>query len=126
MANVVATTAAIVAGSAWFLAGIYDYYSGPWAATAAGALIGLSVALFSRATAIHRTSVATMAYLLVLLTVLMLLTHHGLVEIYGGIENFQAYEQSLVRSRLQDPIHLVAYGLGGLLAAVLPAINRRG
>ena len=41
-----------------------------------------------------------------LLIVLILLTHRDLVAIYGAIDDLRIYEQSIVRSRLQDPLHL--------------------
>lgn len=125
VANAVAAAAGFVGASLWYGLDLVGAYDGRWAPVGVALLIAVSVRLFSRAHPHHRTVVSTVAYLLVLLIVLMLLTHRGLVEVYGEIDDYRTYEESLVRSRLQDPFHLLGYAIGGLLAALVPLVPDR-
>lgn len=125
LANLAALAVGLVAGSLWYAGAVLDVYRGPWIAVGAGALIGLVVRQASRANPPHRALVAAVAYLLVLLVVTILLTHHDLIVLYGDGGTYSSYERSVVRHRLQDPVHLSAYGLGGLLAAVVPTVGNR-
>ncbi len=125
VANTVGAASGFIAGSIWYSLDLLGLYEGPWAPVAVAACIALSIRLFSRALPRERSVASIVTYLLVLLIVLILTTHRDLVAIYGEIGDYRAYEQSVVRSRLQDPLHLVAYGLGGLVAAVVPVVGRR-
>lgn len=125
LTNLAALSVGLVAGSIWYATAVLDVYRGPWIAVGAGALIGLVVRQASRANPPHRALVAAVAYLLVLLVVTMLLTHHDLIVLYGDGGTYSSYERSVVRHRLQDPLHLTTYGLGGLLAAIVPTIGNR-
>ncbi|MEL6982184.1 MAG: hypothetical protein AAFO29_07150 [Actinomycetota bacterium] len=125
VANVVAAATGFIGASTWYLLDLLGIYQGPWTPVAIALAIGVAIRSFSRANPTHRSVVSTLTYLLVLLSVLILLTHRDLVSIYGAIEDYRIYEQSIVRSRLQDPLHLAAYGIGGILAAIVPAIGER-
>lgn len=125
VANAVGAATGFVAASAWYLLDSLGIYQGPWTPVLAALVIGASIRSFSRANPTHRAVVSTLAYLLVLLSVLILLTHRDLVTVYGAIDDYRIYERSIVRSRLQDPLHLAAYGIGGILAAVLPLAGDR-
>lgn len=125
VANAVGAASGFVSASAWYLLDSLGIYQGPWTPVLVAVVIGISIRSFSQANPTHRSVVSTLAYLLVLLSVLMLATHRDLVTVYGAIDDYRIYEQSIVRSRLQDPLHLVAYGIGGILAAVLPLAGER-
>ena len=121
----VAAAGAAVAGMGWYFADVLDRYSGPWTPLAAAVLIAVPVRLFSRAHPTQRMLAAVVAYLVVLLTSLILLTHHDLVATYDWIDDYRIYEYSVVRTRLRDPLHLGLYFLGGVLAGVLARIGLR-
>ncbi len=125
VANAVAAAAGFVSASVWYLVDVLDLYRGPWIPVAVAVAIAGAVRLTSRTNPAHRAVASTLAYLLVLLIVLILLTHRDLVTIYGSIDDYRTYEQSLVRSRLQDPLHLAAYGIGGIVAAIIPFVGER-
>lgn len=125
MANAAATAAGFISATAWYLADVLGAYEGPWTPLAVALVIAASIRLSSRAHPTHRSAVSAITYLLVLLIVVILLTHRDLVAIYGEIDDYRTYEESLLRSRLQHPLHLVAYGVGGLVAAVVPLLGDR-
>ncbi len=125
VANAVAAATGFVSAAGWYLLDALDLYEGPWTPVLIAIVIAGPVRLFSKANPTHRSVVSTLAYLLVLLIVLILLTHRDLVSIYGAIDDYSIYEQSIVRSRLQDPLHLAAYGIGGILAALIPQVGER-
>ena len=125
VANAVAVATGFVSASAWYLADVLELYQGPWAPVACAMVIAVAIRLFSKANPTHRSVVSVLTYLLVLLIVLILLTHRDLMALYGAIDDYLVYEQSLVRSRLQDPLHLAAYGIGGILAALIPVAGER-
>ena len=118
--NIAATAASFIMGSLWYVTSVLELYSGPWIAAAMGAVIGLAVRLASPGGPPSRAAVSVAGYLITLLVVLILVSHRELSVLYGGVDQFQSYEQTLVRTRLQDPLHLAAYGLGGFLAFVIP------
>lgn len=120
VAGTVAAATGFVAGAAWYLADLVGLDAGPWAPLAVALAIGLAVRVSSQAHPSDRSLVSIVTYLIVLLTVLVLSTHRDLVAIYGQVEDYRTYEQSLVRGRLQDPVRLAAYTVGGLVAAILP------
>lgn len=125
VAYATATAGGFIAACGWYFADVLDEYSGPWTPIAAAILIAVPVRLFSRAHPSHRTLASLTTYLTVLLTTLMLLTHHDLVATYGWIEDYRVYEYSVVRTRLRDPLHLAVYALGAILAAVIPRLGSR-
>lgn len=125
IANVVAAATGFVSAAGWYFLDVLDLYEGPWTPVLIALIIAGPVRFFSKANPTHRSVVSTLSYLLVLLIVLILLTHRDLVSIYGAIDDYSIYEQSIVRSRLQDPLHLAAYGIGGILAALIPQVGER-
>ncbi len=125
VANVVAAATGFVSAAGWYFLDVLDLYEGPWTPVLIALIIAGPVRFFSKANPTHRSVVSTLSYLLVLLIVLILLTHRDLVSIYGAIDDYSIYEQSIVRSRLQDPLHLAAYGIGGILAALIPQVGER-
>lgn len=125
VANAVAAAAGFVSAATWYFLDVLDLYEGPWTPVLIAIAIAGPVRFFSKANPTHRSVVSTLSYLLVLLIVLILLTHRDLVSIYGAIDDYSIYEQSIVRSRLQDPLHLAAYGIGGILAAIIPQAGER-
>lgn len=123
--NVAALGASFVTGTLWYLCEVLDLYRGPWVAVAMGAVIALAVRLAGGSLGpSYRAVLSVASYLLTLLLLLMLITHRELTDIYGGIAEFQSYEQTLVRTRLQDPTHLIAYGFGGFVAAQIAYLHR--
>lgn len=122
--NVAALGASFVTGSLWYICEVLNLYRGPWIAVALGAVIALAVRFAGNSGPSYRAVLTVASYLLTLLLVLILITHRELTDIYGGVSEFQSYEQTLVRTRLQDPTHLVAYGLGGFLAAQIAYVHR--
>ncbi|MEM9564559.1 MAG: hypothetical protein AAGA93_18200 [Actinomycetota bacterium] len=125
VANAVAAASGFVAGVAWYTADRIELYGGPFAPVAVALVVAIAVRLFSHAHPTHKSIVTVMTYLVVVLAVLLALTHGDLVSVYGRIDDYRAYEQSLIRSRLEEPIHLLGYGLGGLLALIVPAAGER-
>lgn len=125
VAYATAAAGGFIAGSAWYFADVFDEYSGPWTPITTAILIAVPVRLFSRAHPSHRTLASLVTYLVVLLSTLMLLTHHDLVGVYGWIEDYRVYEYSVVRTRLRDPLHLTVYVAGALLAAIIPRLGSR-
>ncbi len=125
VANAVAAASGFVAGAAWYTADRIDLYDGPWAPVAVALVVAAAVRLFSHAHPTHKAIVTVVTYLVVVLAVLLALTHGDLVSVYGRIDDYRTYEQSLMRSRLEDPLHLLGYGLGGLLALVVPPLGER-
>lgn len=119
VANATAAAASLVCGASWYLMDVAGVYSGPWLAPAVGLAIALAVRITSSAEAAYRAVVSVASYLLTLIVILVLLTHRDLTSIYDSIESFQVYESTLVRTRLQDPVHIGAYLLGAFLAAQL-------
>jgi hypothetical protein len=126
VANVAALAGAFLGGATWYFADRMDLYEGPWAAVGVGILIAAVVRLTSRAQPSYRAAIAVACYLLTLLLVLILITHHDLTQIYGESGSLQAYEDTLIRTRLQNLGHLTAYGLGALLAVVITAAGDDG
>ncbi len=123
--NVAALGSSFITGSLWYLSEVLDLYRGPWIAVAMGAIIALAVRFAGGSLAPSYRAVLTVAsYLLTLLLLLILITHRELTDIYGGVDEFQVYEQTLVRTRLQDPTHLMAYGLGGFVASQIAYLHR--
>jgi hypothetical protein len=121
----IAAAGGAAAGMGWYFADVLDAYSGPWTPVMAAILIAAPVRLFSKAHPTHRMVAAVVTYLLVLLASLILLTHHDLVATYDWIDDYRIYEYSVVRTRLRDPVHLVLYGLGGVLAALISRVGVR-
>ena len=89
-------------------------------------MIALTVNLAGGADRTYRAALSVTFYLMTLLIVLLMITHRQLVEVYGSAGGFQNYEDNLVRTRLQDPVHMVAYGLGALLAVQISFLRRPG
>jgi hypothetical protein len=125
IAYATAIAGGFVAGSGWYFADVLDEYSGPWTPIAAAILIGVPVRLFSRADPSQRSLASVATYLVVLVITLMALTHHDLAGTYGPLDDYRIYEDSVIRTRLRDPLHLSVYLLGGLLAAALPRLGTR-
>lgn len=126
VANVAALAGAFLGGAAWYFADLLELYRGPWAAVAVGALIAVVVRLTSSAAPAYRAAIAVAGYLLTLLVVLILITHRDLTAIYGDTGTLDAYEDTLIRTRLQDLGHLVAYGLGALASVVITVVGDDG
>lgn len=126
VANAAAVGASLVCGTAWYLMDVFDLYSGPWLAPVTGAAIAIAVRMSSRAEPAYRAVVSVASYLLSLMVVLFLLTHRDLAQIYDSIDSFQVYESTLVRNRLQDPLHIAAYLCGAVLAAQIGHMRSRG
>jgi hypothetical protein len=126
VANVAALAGAFLGGAAWYFTELAELYRGPWAAVAVGAFIAAMVRLTSRALPAYRAAITVAAYLLTLLLVLMLITHRDLSAIYGDAGTLQAYENTLIRTRLQDLGHLLAYGLGAVTAVIISGIGDEG
>ncbi len=123
--NVAAIGSSFVTGSVWYLCEVLDVYRGPWAAVAMGVVIAIAVRLAGGSLGpSYRAALTVASYLLTLLLMLILITHRELTDIYGGIDGFQVYEQTLVRTRLQDPGHLIAYGFGGFIASQIAYLHR--
>ncbi|MGH1492406.1 MAG: hypothetical protein ACRBK7_23965 [Acidimicrobiales bacterium] len=122
--NIAALGASFVGGISWFLAESQGIYNGPWLAVVVGAFIALAI----RATAIgqppYRAILALSAYLLTLLLVLVAVTHRDLTAVYGSGYTLQEYEETLIRTRFQDLGHLLAYGLGAVVASVTAYTGR--
>jgi hypothetical protein len=118
VANAAAAAASLLCGTAWYVMDVAGIYSGPWLAPVVGALVALAVRVVaSNAEAAYRAVLSVASYLFTLTVILILLTHRDLAQIYESIESFQVYESTLVRTRLQDPLHVGAYLLGAFLAA---------
>lgn len=126
VANAAALTASLICGTGWYLMDLFGLYSGPWLAPVTGAGIALTIRLTSRTEAAYRALVSVASYLLTLMVVLFLLTHRDLALIYDSVESFQVYENTLVRTRLQDPLHIAAYLSGAVLAAQIGYFRSRG
>lgn len=124
IANVTALGAAFITGTLWYMAYIFNIYDGPWIAPVVAAVIALAVTFAGGADRTYRSALCVTFYLLTLLVVLLLITHQQLLEVYGTASGLRNYEQALVRTRLQDPLHLVAYGLGGFLAVQINFLQR--
>lgn len=115
--NAVALGASFVSGAAWFVVEFFEVYQGPWIAVLVGAVIATFIRMAADTEPAYNAVLAVGAYLLTLLVVLIFVTHQELTDIYGSVGDFQIYEQTLVRTRLQDPVHLLAYGLGAVVAS---------
>lgn len=117
VANAAAVAASLMSGTTWYLMDVVGIYSGPWLAPLVGLAIALTIRIASNAEAAYRAVLSVASYLLTLMVILIVLTHRDLTEIYQSIDNFQVYETTLVRTRLQDPLHVGAYFLGAFLSA---------
>lgn len=122
--NISAFGASLISGTVWYLCEVFELYRGPWIAVAMGAAIAFAVRIAGGSGPAYRAVFTVASYLLTLLMVLMLITHRELTDVYGGVSEFQSYEQTLVRTRLQDPVHLFAYGLGGFVASQIAYLHR--
>lgn len=124
VANLTALIAGALSGGLWYFLDVFDIYSGPWPALAIGVIIAATVRATSKVMPAYASVLSVAFYLLTLFVVLILLTHRDLNQIYGSVDDFQTYESTLVRTRLQDPIHIGAYLLGGVLAAQVAYLQR--
>lgn len=121
----VAAIGGIVAVLAWYFSEVLDAYNGPWTPVGAAIVIGVPVGLFSQAGPACRSLVSVVGYVLVLLVSLMLLTRHDLAATYDWLNDYQIYEYSAIRNRLRDPSRLGIYGLGAVVAAIIPRLPAR-
>lgn len=126
IANVTALGAAFISGTIWYMTALFDIYDGPWIATVVAAVIALAVRFAGGADRTYRAALSLTFFLLTVLIVLLLITHQQLIEVYGSAGGFQQYEDTLVNTRLKQPAHLVAYGLGALLAVQISFLDRSG
>lgn len=126
VANVTALGASFITGTVWYLVALFDVYDGPWIATLAAAIISLAVQLAGGADRTYRAALSVTFYLITLLIVLLMITHRQLIDVYGTAGGFRNYEDVLVRTRLQNPVHMLAYGLGALLSVQISFFHRPG
>lgn len=124
VANVAAFIAAMLAGGLWYAVDVLDVYSGPWPAILVAAIIGLAVQRTSKVMSAYGSVVSVAFYLLTLVAVLFALTHRDLVLVYGEVTDLSLYEDTLVRTRLRKPLHIVAYVLGIGVAAQMSFLQR--
>lgn len=123
ISNIGALGGGLIGGVAWYALDALDIYQGPWTAVAVGLLIGIAVRAGAGGEAGYRAVLSAAAYLLTLLLVLIAVIHGDLGDIYGPNSDFQLYEQTLISTRLQDPLHLLAYGLGLGVAARIASLR---
>lgn len=125
VANTTAVGAALVGGFGWYLLDVADIYAGPWVAPLVALIIGLAVRLASDVESAYKAVVSMAAYLLTLMVLLLALTHRDLTQIYDSIDSFQVYETTLIRTRLQDPLHISAYLIGAVVAVQTAYLGAR-
>lgn len=124
IANIAALGAAFIGGTGWYLAHIFDVYRGPWIAVLLGALIALMVRSAGVGHRSYNAMLSVATYLATLLTVLIFITNRDLTAIYGSAYDFQDFENTLLRTRFQNGWHLLAYGVGILVAGQLAFLRR--
>ncbi|MEM7323570.1 MAG: hypothetical protein AAF531_10840 [Actinomycetota bacterium] len=126
IANAAAVGASMLTGLAWYLLDLGGIYGGPWVAPIVALIIGAAIRAASEVESAYLAVLSVASYLLTLMVVLILLTHRDLTDIYESVDNFQVYETTLVRTRLQDPLHIGAYLLGAVVAARVAYFQSRG
>lgn len=122
--NIAAVAASFTAGVVWFLVDSQGIYNGPWIAIAVGAFIAAAIQLTRMGEGPYRAVLAMSSYLLTLLVVLIFVTHRDLTAVYGSGYSLRDYEDTLIRTRFQNAGHLIAYGLGAVVASVLAYTGR--
>ncbi len=121
-----ATVGAFVGANAWYWSELSDLIRSPWVAVPLGAFIALTTRIGGggRDTG-FRAGTAVAIYFVALTGVLMGLTYNALIDVYGYVESYAQFEQSLLRARLQQSEHLVAYVIGAAAAWILSVLLRQ-
>ncbi len=120
-----ATAAVSMAGGvAWYQAFIRGA-TYPWVALIMALAIALAVRLsIGPRDGQTRSMLGLLFYLVTASLVVFLITSHSYAELYGTRPSWGQFEDELLRSRLTDPMFLVAWVAGALLTVSAPRFLR--